>query len=68
MKHGKHLESPPGHLPMPKHEKIGGHHGSARKLASPEDHPAGLNHHEPTPDLGKRAHRLFDHKPNHRGV
>jgi hypothetical protein len=71
MHHGKHLESPEGGenaLPHPKHEKIGGHHGSDRKLASPEASPAGLNHHSPTPDIGHRKNKLFNHKPNHRGV
>lgn len=64
----KHLQSPPADLPHPKAEKIGGHHGSDRKLASPEASPAGLNHHSPTPDVGHRRHKLFSHKPNHRGV
>jgi len=68
MHHGKHLASPPADLPHPKHEKIGGHAGHGKHMKSPESSPAGLNHHSPTPDIGHRRHRLFDHKPNHRGV
>lgn len=68
MHEGKHLQSPPADLPHPHARPIDGHHGSDRKLASPADHSAGLEHHNPTPDMGHRAHKLFGHKPNDRGV
>jgi len=68
MHHGKHLESPPADLPHPKARHVGGHAGKEKHLESPSASPAGLNHHSPTPDIGHKAHRLFSHKPNHRGV